>query len=605
MLAQFRKCLALTHKGRRWKLGVIGILTLISSGLEMVSVALVLPFIAMVNNPDSIHSFALLERTYNALGLAGPRDFIIVCGLAFATLVALKNALFYALTRAQSNFSYGEGVDLSARLLRFYLERPYAEHLKQHSTEAVTTANIAVDQVFVGVLLSYVGAITDLLTIVGILTVLVLAEPTVTIAVIAVLGSMVGGMYLTMKRWMVRFGYENNHHHEQRYKILSQALHSMKEVKVLGRQQDFVHRFERVRTCNAKLNAHNLTLQVVPRLVIESLVLAGIVAMIVVTLIKGWDAGRITALLGLFAVSAFRLMPCLNRLLTNLNNIKLGAASVERVYEDIVRLNGQAMESGSGEAIRFEQSVRFNHVCFSYTGQTRPAVTGIDLTIGRGEWIGIIGSSGAGKSTLMDLLLGLLVPTSGSIQVDGHDIARNIESWQRQLGYVPQSIYVADESVRRNVAYGLDDASIDDACVRRALAMAQLTEVVAQLPAGLETMLGEHGARLSGGQRQRIGLARALYHNPQVLVLDEATSALDNETEHEVTAAIERLRGDKTIIVIAHRLSTVRHCDRLVMMANGRVAAAGQFDQLIAASEEFRSLVQLANLNETTIPSSS
>jgi ABC-type multidrug transport system fused ATPase/permease subunit len=299
----------------------------------------------------------------------------------------------------------------------------------------------------------------------------------------------------------------------------------------------------------------------------------------------GVEMASIVPTLALFAAAAFRLMPSVNRVLTAMQTLRYGLPVIDTLYEELKLEVPDAIDDFSEVSPGFRQEIRLNEVSYTYQGALSPALNGLALSIKVGEFVGFIGSSGSGKSTLVDIVLGLLPCDSGRIEVDGQDIQENMRAWQNQIGYVPQAIYLTDDTLRRNVAFGLPNEQIDDVAVQKAIKAAQLEEFVATLPEGLETVVGERGVRLSGGQRQRIGIARALYHDPSVLVLDEATSALDTATESGVMKAVNALQGSKTIIMVAHRLSTVEHCDRLYKLEQGRIVGEGTPQDMLASSK--------------------
>lgn len=589
-----RACLGLSVARRHWRYGVLALLTLMASILEVVGVAAVLPFIGMVNDPDLVLRHWLLSQIHTFIGLESPRDFVILSGLCLLALVLSKNVLLYVQTWAQCRLLYGDSAQLSTHLFGLQMRMPYLRQLQTNSAVAMTTTNHAADQVFLAVMVGLVGVATEGLAMIGVLLVLLIAEPMMTSVAMLVMLAVAGPLYYSMRRHMERFGRMNMVYYESRLRILNQGFGSIKTLKVSGREAEIVDRYARVRADNAALLADNILRQQLPRGIMETLLVAGVVGTVVAALLQGRDTAAITAVLGLFAVAAFRLMPAINRVLAHLNNIRQGLPSVERVMADLRDLADLPQRLDSTAPLVFRNTLVLDDVRFSYPSADVPVLNGVSLTINRGEAVALVGASGAGKSTLADVILGLLPLQGGRVLSDGTDIFANLSAWQRYIGYVPQHIYIADESLRCNVAYAVPEAEIDDQRVRKALEMAQLTDVVATLPDGLDTVLGEHGTRLSGGQRQRVGLARALYNDPDVLILDEATSALDNETEFEVTRTIEGLRGHKTLIIIAHRLSTVRRCDRLIMLEAGTVVAEGGYDHLLATSPHFQNMVNYA-----------
>ena len=383
-------------------------------------------------------------------------------------------------------------------------------------------------------------------------------------------------------------------------KWVNQAIGSIKETKVLGREAFFVSAFDANIRGYAKSARVFAATSVIPRLLIELLVMGGLLSTVIFFLAAGRDLQPALPLLALFGMAAIRVMPSLTRIMTALTSIRFNEAAIRAISVDalaapsraVLAPGGNAVATRAGMRARFE-SLRFRDVCYRYPQAVESALSSVSLDISRGERIGIVGPTGAGKSTLIDVMLGLLDPQQGEAWVGGARLETVRQRWQGTIGYVPQTIYLLDDSVRRNVALGLDDTDIDDAAVWHALALARIETKVRSLPQGLDTSVGERGVRLSGGERQRIGIARALLHEPEVLIFDEATSALDNQTEREIAKTIHALGGERTVIIIAHRMTTVMLCDRIYFMDRGRIADSGIYDELMTRNAQFRSMAQL------------
>jgi ABC-type multidrug transport system fused ATPase/permease subunit len=341
-------------------------------------------------------------------------------------------------------------------------------------------------------------------------------------------------------------------------------------VKIFGRENEFIEEYRLHNILTAQVQQNEATMQQIPRLWLELLAVIGLAILVISMLAQDRALEAVLPTVGLFAAAAFRLMPSVNRVLGALHSLHYGLPMLNNVYNEI-NLSIPEVSLIQKNIADFRVEIELNRVTYTYPGGTESALKEVSLVIKHGESIGFIGTSGAGKSTLVDILLGLLSPDTGEVKVDGNNIQENLRSWQDQIGYVPQTIYLTDDTLRRNVAFGLPSEQIDDASVQRAIQAAQLEDFVSSLPDGLETLVGERGVRLSGGQRQRIGIARALYHDPAVLVLDEATSSLDTDTENGVMQAVTALHGRKTILIVAHRLSTIEGCDRVYRMEDGRL----------------------------------
>jgi ABC-type multidrug transport system fused ATPase/permease subunit len=387
--------------------------------------------------------------------------------------------------------------------------------------------------------------------------------------------------YRLSRTHLLRWGRARQHHEGLRIQHLQQGLGGAKDVKLLGREEDFFAQYRIHNEGTATVQQHLSTLQQLPRLWLELLGAVGLASLVLVMIAQGKPLAALLPTLGLFGVAAFRLMPSVGRMMASLQVMRYNLPVVDTLHRELGIIDTSAPFRHDSQPLRFNGALVLDRVGFNYPNTDTAAISGVSLSIARGTSVGFVGGSGAGKSTLVDVILGLLTPATGRVAVDGIDIQTNLRGWQDQIGYVPQSIYLTDDTLRRNVAFGLPDDQVDASAVSRALKAAQLDEFVSDLPAGLETVVGERGVRLSGGQRQRIGIARALYHDPPVLVLDEATSSLDTANEQGVMAAVNALHGDKTLIIVAHRLSTVARCDRLFRLEHGRLVEEGSFDAVM------------------------
>ncbi|MBI3513393.1 MAG: ATP-binding cassette domain-containing protein, partial [Proteobacteria bacterium] len=370
-------------------------------------------------------------------------------------------------------------------------------------------------------------------------------------------------------------------------------------IKVLGREAYFVERFRRASLDTAVYRVREGTVAQLPQLFLETVVVAGLVLVVVLFLQRGSGLDQMAPLLSVFALVAFRLIPSMNKIVGCATQIKAAAVAVDEVAAELgpSAVRYSLFEPPKPTNFKFREKLVIEQLTYQYPTGKQTALSGVDLEIRRGESVALVGPSGAGKSTLADVMLGVLQPTGGRILVDGQDVLADLRGWQSKIGYVPQSIYLTDDSLRRNIALGLPDELIDETLLRDAIRLAHLDAVIELMPEGLDSMVGEHGVRLSGGQRQRVGIARALYHRPEVLVLDEATSALDNVLEREVSQAIQTLGGQITMVIIAHRLSTARKCGRVVLMKAGKVQDSGPFPDLVERSADMRQLVELGQLN--------
>ncbi len=427
--------------------------------------------------------------------------------------------------------------------------------------------------------------VTESLTLLGIASLVLVVEPLGVLIVVIVLGAATGGLHVATRARITAWGQAHEHHEGLRLQHLMQGLGAAKDVKLFGREHDFLAQYHVHNSRSARTEQLQQTLRQLPRLWLELFTVASLAALVVSLVARGRDMTNIVPTIGLFAAAAFRLMPSVNRILGSVQSLRYSAPVIETLHDELRLSALDPAARFGGPALALHREVRLIDVSYSYPGAAAPALNRVSMNIQAGESVGLIGPSGSGKSTLVDVLLGLLTPTSGQVRVDGQDIQSSLRGWQDQIGYVPQSIYLTDDTLRRNVAFGLPDEQIDDSAVGKAIKAAQLEDFVASLPDGLDTLVGERGVRLSGGQRQRIGVARALYHDPAVLVLDEATSSLDTAAERSVMEAVGQLQGSKTLLVVAHRLTTVERCDRLYRLDQGRIVAEGAPVEMLRAPE--------------------
>ena len=569
---------SLLNARQRRGASILLVLMIGSMLFEMLGIGMVVPALAFMVQDSAIMNSPFIASWLERLGNPQPNQLILGGLILLLAIYVLKSIFLVCVAVWQTRFVSQLQADLSRRLFTTYLAQPWSFHLQRNSAELMR--NIDNVQGFAIACTSLLILIAEILVLLGIVALLVMFEPTGAIVVGTVLGvSAIVYDSITRHR-LARWGSLRYHHAGQYLKHMQEGLGGAKDVKILGCEQQFIDRFTTDATAMARMTGRQSLFQQVPRLWYE---LLAVTALCLLTATMVWQGKPLEAFvptLGLFATAAFRLLPSANRLAMAAQQIRFAKTQTDTLKHEL----SLPSVISSGELackMSFRDAIQLNHVTYRYAGSHVDSVDDIGIRIGHGSSVGLIGGSGAGKSTLVDLILGLLPPTSGSVLVDGIDIQSNIRGWQSLVGYVPQSIYLSDDTLKHNVAFGIADDSIDIAAVTRALKAAQLDGFIATLPSGLETLVGERGVRLSGGQRQRIGIARALYNDPDVLVLDEATSALDNETEKEVMAAVNSLHGTKTLIIVAHRFSTVSECDILYQFDSGRVLHSGSFSDVV------------------------
>jgi ATP-binding cassette subfamily C protein len=575
---------------RWWWAGLIP-LAAMAALLEAVGAAAVFALIKIMGDPSQVSTLPVVSTISRALPWQGERATILSFTVLVALFYILKNCLLAVVAYIQNKVASDSMAALSRRMLQGYLTVPYAFHFRRNSAELIRNTADSVDAVFRSVMFSAVNVVSEALYEAGLITVLMVTAPKVTLFAVIMLFGMLAMLLKVTRRTVTRWGAQEHELKRVILQTLQQSLSGLKEVKVMGRERFFYELFASRHDTLARIRSLHNTLVTAPRFLIETVFVCGMLLVIALVTGYGSTGPDLVPLLGLYAYAGFRIIPSVHRILMNLNHIRHGAVAAQRVYTDFMVFRhtpSHTFEASESGDFPFSDCIILDHISYTYDGTRTPVLQDVTLSIRRGESIGIVGATGAGKSTLIDLLLGLLQPSGGRITVDGRDIAQALRAWQRKIGYVPQTIFLTDDSIRHNIAFGLRDADIDEGKVQAAVRLAQLEAYIVSLPQGLDTLIGERGVRLSGGQRQRVAIARALYHEPEVLVFDEATSALDNQTEREVIRAIEGLRGEKTLVIIAHRLSTVRACDRLVFLRNGRLAGCGSFDELLAHNADFR-----------------
>lgn len=567
------------------RLSALGMLNLMIIGmaLEALGVGLVIPALVLLEDGSNLARYpAVTEWVQNVWGNPTHVQLVVAGMLMLAAVYVAKTIFLGFMAWRQAKFVFGLEAYFSHKLFARYLRQPYTFHLKHNSAQLVQYAITEVRQFSIGTVRAAMVLLAELLVMAGIVALLFFVEPIGAMIVIVTLGATGLGFYRFAKTRLTRWGTERQFHEGKRLQHMQQGLGGAKEVKLYGREAEFLNKYAVNNQGVAQAFTLQNTFEALPRLWLELLAVLALVALVLTMLAQGKQVGALIPTVGLFAAAAFRLMPSVNRILTAMQNLRYTLPVIEVMVRELSLPEPAPMAPLRARiGLPVGGSLRLENIGYTYADSKVPALRNIHLEIEFGKTMGFIGGSGAGKSTLIDLILGLLSPTQGKIKVGDADIADAMRAWQDQVGYVPQSIYLTDDSLRRNIAFGIPDDQIDEVALAAAIDAAQLTQFVAAQSGGLDAIVGERGVRLSGGQRQRIGIARALYHNPAVLVLDEATSSLDVATERDVMEAVNALHGEKTILIVAHRLSTVEESDIIVRMEHGEIVEIGTPAELL------------------------
>lgn len=582
---------------RRWQFGGFIILSLIAALIEMTGVGLIFPLLIIIVDPTSLDKVPILADLVKRFGVGSELPILIITLIGI--LMVGKNVYMLFFTWLQLHTIARWKAQLSRRLMHTYLFSDYSVHLRKTSSEIIRNLSLTA-AVFDQFMTALINITVNGVMLIGLGAVLVFVLPPETLVSLIVVGLASWALYLSMRRPFEKTGEELNAIFEKRQAILRQSIGIMKETKLNAKENFFLDRYIEVERRNFSRQAHFNFLSSISPLGTEAAVIVAILGIVTYILFFSGHQNTGIAVLALLTATLFRLTPVLNRILSALQAMNLSRNSVEIIAKELNELEPHVfMSTVEPQPIPFKKQIEFDRVGYSYPESEARVVHDLSFTIRRGEIVGITGASGSGKSTLAGLLMGLLPPTDGEIRIDGVaiDNQETIRAWQKHIGFVPQGVFLVDDTIANNIAFAVDPASIDEKRVWRALEMVELREFVESLPDELKHRLGEDGARLSGGQRQRVGIARVLYDDPEFMVFDEATSSLDNTTERTFSDNLMRIRGNRAVVIIAHRLSTLRDCDRILMLDKGTVIDSGTFDELNLRCAPFRRLVELANLN--------
>ena len=532
---------------------------------ELVGIGLIMPIIALLSKPDLIQQNKYLKLIYEFVNPQSQQQFIIILCFSVIAIYIFKNLFMFMLTGIMSRMINLNTAFFASTLFFNYINSPYAYHLK-HNSSSLHNKLSMVSGVFTTICQAMLIVITDIVVVFFILAMLLYCSSWTTLTLIIIFAVINFLAYMPLKNHSYNLGQSFFKYTQAITKYDLQALRGIKEVIVSNCQDNLHSIYDILQRKKAKVFAKQYTMGQVPRFFIETLVVIAGLGTLIVFLWHGMAHGSILLTLTLLAISLIRMMPSMSRIQYNLTIVRQQLHAFNNIYEDLQKLRPVENKSSSSTALEFKDKLEIKNIDFAYEGTEKYIFTDFSLSIPHASSIAFVGTTGCGKTTLVDIILGLLKPSNGEICIDGHNIEQNLSSWRSKIGYVPQFIFLTDSNIIENVAWGVNKKDIDEEHVKQCLKKAQILDFVENLPNKLDTNVGENGVSLSGGQRQRIGIARALYRNPEVLILDEATSALDNETENAFVDALESLKGELTIIMIAHRLTTIENCDKIIKL---------------------------------------
>ncbi|MDE7282064.1 MAG: ABC transporter ATP-binding protein/permease [Lachnospiraceae bacterium] len=560
---------------RKMKIRVflVSFMIIIGSMAELIGVAIILPIVNLAIDSDFENNM-WCKMVINITGINGREKIMLVLISATIAIYILKSFYLSWMNSNLYRFSAVVRKGMAVRLLQAYLKQPYEFFLRKNTSELIRGVNEDTGrfyEVIVNCLLVFSNGLTSLVLLIT----LIITNPYMALMIAVLLGMCAAVILLGVQKKTRELGKENQTLSGFLLRYLQQTFEGVKEIKVLNNENYFVETYRDTYQRQTDVVRKFSLINLIPKYMIETVCITGIMLYLAVNILYNPDYMKIVPQLAVFVAAAYKLLPSVNALYAYMNTIIYHRAAIDLIYHDIKEVEGKNIDlvytAAQNENFEFNEKIEISHVDFAYESSEKTVLNDVNIEIPKGKSVAFIGASGGGKTTTADLVLGLLVPCKGKVLVDGNDINVNIEAWRKQIGYIPQSIYLIDGSIKNNIAFGIPEEEIDESSVWEALKEAQLEEFVESLEDGIETEVGERGVRISGGQRQRIGIARALYRNPNVLVFDEATSALDNETEKEVMKAIDSLHGNKTMIIIAHRLSTIENCDMVYRIEKGKV----------------------------------
>jgi len=596
MLKTAKKISALLTTKDRQRMLWISCAILVMAFIEVIGVASIMPFMAVLASPELIESNRWLQWVYRLGAFGTAHTFLMFLGVSVLTILIFSNVFTALTTRGIVRFTRRLDCSLSSRLVADYVRRPYLFFVSRNSADLNKNILTEVSQVVSGVIFPSIEMSAKIVVSFFMVALLVAVEPMLAVVMVVFIGGIYSGLYAAVKHRIAKSGQIRVKMNRQRYQVTSELFGGIKEIMALGREADFTHRFSIAANSYAATQADFQMISQLPRYALETLVFGGLLFIILYYMAVRGSVANALPLMALYAMAGYRIMPAMQYVFRSVTQIRFYLPAVDILYNDFRSLELGHEDDKKEFVIKYDYGIELRCVDFKYPGAQSKALSNVSVVIPKNSTVAFVGSTGSGKTTLVDVILGLLEPISGSVMVDGKELDReHIRVWRNKIGYVPQHIFLADDTVERNIAFGISQDEISCEVVENAARIANIRDFVRGLEKGFNTVIGERGVRLSGGQRQRIGIARALYHDPDILIMDEGTSALDGMTEKAVMQAIDNLAHDKTIILIAHRLTTVRYCDQIYHLEGGRIVNSGTYDELMSSSAMFRAMAQAAS----------
>lgn len=581
----FHKLNYIFTKADKIKIFFLMIVVIVGSFLELLAVSIFSPFIDLIMKSDALEDSSIISYIYHMFSFQSIEHFLALLAGGIIIIYVVKDVYIIVEKNAIYKFSYKIQRKISTDLLKAYMREPYTFHLNKNISVLQRSMQEDTDQFTKGII-HLMEMVAEVSVCIAIGIYLYIVSHSITIIIVGLLILCLAVFSMISKKYSSAWGREGQAYKSKIYQWMNQSLGGIKEIKVLNREKSFIRHYDSYFAKYVRVLRLNRLIGVVPKYIIEMVCMSGLLLAIIFKIFFGQkDLLDFVPQLAVFAVASFRLLPSVGKINEHLSAVLYAMPSVELIYNDLREIErltetAEAAADHTDEAWKLREKIEVKNVTYRYPDGDVNVIDKANFSIQKGTTVAFIGTSGAGKSTMADILLGLLEPQSGKIYADGMNVYKNLSTWQKEIGYIPQSIYLSDDTIRNNVAFGVDEKEIDEQAVINALQQAQLYDFVDSLPGGLGTYVGDRGVRLSGGQRQRIGIARALYHDPEILILDEATSALDNDTESAVMEAIEKLHGEKTMIIIAHRLTTIQNADVIYEVESGEVKKKEKQDVL-------------------------